>query len=198
MPIEWAVAARPLPGQRCSGDLHVVEPLARGMLIAVIDGLGHGAGAASVAQAAADVVRAHADQDVTTLIRLCHERLRAGRGVVMTLASFDGAADEMTWAGIGNVEAVLVHADPRSGMRRQSLLLRDGVVGSQVPSIRSSVVPLVRGDLLLLTTDGISGGFVDSYRGGTAQEIADDILGRYAKPSDDALVFAATYVGSAP
>src|ERR1044071_4802454 len=41
--IQWGVAMRTLPGERESGDLHVVKSVGPGVLAGVVDGLGHGA-----------------------------------------------------------------------------------------------------------------------------------------------------------
>jgi len=49
-PIEWAVAELAQPGQSESGDRHLVLPTPDGGLVAVVDGLGHGAEAANAAK----------------------------------------------------------------------------------------------------------------------------------------------------
>jgi len=51
--IEWGVATLALPGETQSGDRHLVKPVGSTVLVAVVDGLGHGAEAATAAQAAA-------------------------------------------------------------------------------------------------------------------------------------------------
>ncbi|HEY3745971.1 MAG TPA: hypothetical protein VGL17_07010, partial [Gemmatimonadaceae bacterium] len=86
--IAWAWAGTALEGDE-SGDLHVVALLPRGALLAVIDGLGHGAEAAAAAREAATILRGHAALPVSDLIELCHEGLRKTRGAVMSLASLD-------------------------------------------------------------------------------------------------------------
>src|SRR5207245_2764106 len=50
--IEWGVAARSLLGQSSSGDRHIVKPFPRGVLLAAVEGLGHGDEAASAARIA--------------------------------------------------------------------------------------------------------------------------------------------------
>ena len=49
--LAFGVASRALPGQASCGDVHVIESLPQGALIAVLDGLGHGSDAAHAAQA---------------------------------------------------------------------------------------------------------------------------------------------------
>src|SRR5437867_365164 len=48
--VHWAVATLALEGERESGDLHLVQPVTDGVLIAVVDGLGHGEEAAAAAR----------------------------------------------------------------------------------------------------------------------------------------------------
>ncbi|MGH9140437.1 MAG: SpoIIE family protein phosphatase [Vicinamibacterales bacterium] len=195
MLLDWAVAERALPGQAISGDLHVVEPFPDGVLVAVIDALGHGDEAAAAARLAASTVRAHAHEAIPTLIRICHERLRAARGVVMSAASFNARNDSVTWGGVGNVEGFLVRSHASGSSPREALVLRNGVVGFHLPEVRSTVRPIARGDVLVLATDGIATGFLDDFDRGTPQDVADRILARYGKPTDDALVLVAAYIG---
>ena len=51
--IEWGVASRALPGQPTSGDLNVVKSFPDGVLVAALDGVGHGEQAATAARIAA-------------------------------------------------------------------------------------------------------------------------------------------------
>ena len=196
--VEWGVSSRALPGQAASGDRHVVEAFPGGALIGAIDGLGHGDAAASAARTAGDVLGRHCAESVIALARRCHEALLSTRGVVMSLASFNGGDQTMTWLGVGNVEGVLLRANARAVPMREQLLLRGGVVGYQLPQLSAWVLPLCRGDTLIFATDGIRSEFtsvVDS--GGSAAGLADSILTGYAKGTDDALVVVARYAGIA-
>lgn len=196
MLIDWAVAARPITGQHVSGDRHLVEPFEGGVLVAVIDALGHGEDAAKTAALAADALRGHAHESLAVLIRSCHQRLRAVRGAVMSLAAFDERRAMLHWAGIGNVEAALVRADAGARPRREALVLRNGVVGFQIPDIREATLPVSRDDVLIIATDGVATAFLDAFHRGSPQQLANDILARYGKSTDDALVLVARYVGT--
>src|SRR5262245_34806908 len=92
-PVDCAVAGLALTGQDVSGDLHLVQPFDHGVLVAAVDGLGHGPAAASAARAAVATLAAHAHESVVLLLKRCHEELRETRGAVLTLASFN-IADE--------------------------------------------------------------------------------------------------------
>jgi hypothetical protein len=72
LPIAWSVSSKALGGARESGDLHVVVPCAETVLVAAIDGLGHGPEAALAARAAATVLQQHADEPLIPLMQRCH------------------------------------------------------------------------------------------------------------------------------
>lgn len=195
--IEWGVAMLAMPGQPEAGDLHLVKAFSNGILVAAIDGLGHGDEALSAAKIAATTLEAHADEPLISLIKRCHERLTKTRGVVMTVASLDSRESMMTWLGVGNVEGVLFEADAEANPRRLSVMLRGGVVGYQLPLLRTSVASISQGDTLVLATDGVGSWFADRVvLSDPPQRIADRILAECAKGTDDALVLVARYVGA--
>lgn len=191
----WGVASFVLPGQVECGDLHVVAPFPNGVLLAVIDGLGHGRDAATAARIAAVTLSNQAEESVIPLVRQCHERLLKTRGVAMTLASFNGIDSTITWLGVGNVEGFLL----RSGVNRRekaAVLLRGGVVGYSLPPLRAEILPVACGDTLVLATDGIRSGFADAlFLEGSPQQIADQVLTVSGNGTDDALVLVARFVG---
>jgi negative regulator of sigma-B (phosphoserine phosphatase) len=190
--IEYGVAARPLRGEAVSGDRYVVRPVPGGVLLAVIDGLGHGVEAAKAAEAAVTILEAHAHEAVIPLMRRCHEALTTTRGVVMSVVSFNEVSCTATWLGVGNVAGALVRADGATAASHETLLTRGGIVGYQLPPLRASVISVGPGDMLGLATDGVAGGFTDELAPGEpAQPVADRILDRYAKDTDDALVLIA-------
>jgi serine/threonine protein phosphatase PrpC len=197
--IAWGLAERPRPGSAESGDRHVVEPFASGVLLAVVDGLGHGEPAAAAARLAADILQEHAQEPVDTLVKHCHASLARMRGVVMSLASIDARSLTVSWLGVGNVEAVLVRGDRGASPAEEVLLLRPGVVGQELPPLlqpaRLKVEP---GDTLLLATDGIRAGFAATLEPGLSpQQLAERILARHGRDTDDALVLVARLHGAA-
>src|SRR6266446_6982819 len=85
--IAWGVASRPLPGEIVCGDLHLIKPTRGGVLLAVVDGLGHGDAARAAAKTAVAVLESHAEEPLSALVNRGHEALTKTRGVVMTLAT---------------------------------------------------------------------------------------------------------------
>ena len=195
--LERGVAGLAHEGEGRSGDLAVFAPCARGGLLAVIDGLGHGDAAADASEAAAEIIRAYADEEAQRLLERCHEQLRRTRGAVMTLAWFDLDARTMSWTGVGNVEARLIRAGGGPGARHDSPVVLGGVVGFNLPQARLGTVPLAPGDAVVIATDGVASDYSASLEPGiTAQELADRVLARHGKGTDDALAAAVRYLGS--
>ena len=195
-PLDWSVAARALPGEDTSGDCAVVAVASERALAAAIDGLGHGAKAALAAETARAVVEGSAEQDVVSIVERCHAALRATRGAAMSVASFDCTSDVMTWTGIGNVEGRLLRGG-EPGRGAESLLLRSGVAGHELPPLSASTVDLRRGDVLIFATDGIRRDFADYLTtSGSTRGIAEQLLERHATATDDALVLVARYMGT--
>jgi serine/threonine protein phosphatase PrpC len=195
--MEWGVAERTLPGETESGDSHLVKALPDGILMAVVDGLGHGPEAAEAARAAVTTLEVHAHGRLVELLERCHQELRHTRGVVMSLAWLSRGQDSLTWLGVGDVEGRVMRATRAN--RNEALLLRGGVVGYEIPRLRSSQLTLEPGDLLILATDGIRAGFsdeLDLHR--PAQQLADEILAEHGRMNDDALVLVARYRGHEP
>jgi len=191
---EYGVAKFVLPGEGESGDQHLVCCNENGILVAAIDGIGHGAEAANAAKAAITVLRNGVGEPIIPLVVTCHERLRATRGVVLSTASVDVSHGLMTWLGVGNVHGVLVRADKKT--TQETLLLRGGVIGDHLPQLQAAVHPVAQGDLLVFATDGIRTDFTGTLSAlENPQRAADRILKVFCNRSDDALVLALRITG---
>jgi phosphoserine phosphatase RsbX len=195
--VEWSVRSRTLPGQTFCGDRCLVMEVWEGVLVAVIDGIGHGEEAARAAQIAAETIEAHADRSFSLLLQQCHNNLQKTRGVVMSLAYLDDQRT-MTWMGVGNVEGRLIRGTQYTA-KSESLLLRTGIIGGDhdtLPTFYPRGLALVRGDLLIMATDGIKNDFdtnLDIAAG--PRRIAEALIANKSKPNDDALVFVGRYTG---
>jgi negative regulator of sigma-B (phosphoserine phosphatase) len=213
--LAWGVASLALAGEKESGDQFLVKPYERGILVAVVDGVGHGEKAAGVAKTATSVLAEYAHESTVSLLERCHRALRGTRGVVMSLASFDPSSSSLTWLGVGNVEGILLRARAfkarpvpggatilsTEGMTREAretILLKGGIVGYQLPSLRPLTVPVEAGDLLILATDGVRSAFSRALPlADSPQAMADYILAQHQRGTDDALVLVARYQGLA-
>lgn len=201
--LDVGVASTALDGPDACGDLHLVRHMngahEPAVLVAVVDGLGHGQEAAAAARIAIDTLDRHAGAPIPEMIRLCHAALVGSRGVVMSVAQFDVAHDTMTWVGLGNVAGVLVPGDRVGRPPYTTLVTRGGIVGTSLGPlpIRPWVIPIQPRDQLVLATDGVHSDFSDDislHQG--PQQTAARVLARHSKGSDDALVLIARYLGS--
>jgi phosphoserine phosphatase RsbX len=190
--LDCGVAGAPMEGEERSGDLAVFAPTAVGGLACLIDGLGHGPDAADAAERCAAVVKANAEAPAGELLELCHRELRDSRGVVMTAAWFDLERSLLSWAGVGNVDARLVRAGPQP--REEVALVFGGVIGYRMPQVRVATMPLGRGDVLVMITDGIDAAISPALPGGgDAQALAERIFAMHGKGTDDALALVVRY-----
>ena len=191
-PVEFGVATFVLPGQSTSGDQHLVCCKGDTILIAAADGIGHGEQAANAAKVAISVLESAVEEPVISLLQLCHQRLRSTRGVVLSLASIDTLHGMMTWLGVGNVRGILLRAGNGMKKPQEELLLRGGVVGSQLPPLQATVLPISWDDTLVFATDGLRGDFVQTLSARESpQRAAERILEQYGTATDDALVLVA-------
>jgi hypothetical protein len=193
--LDFAVAEQTAQGEVRSGDRYLVAPIKRGMLIAVVDGLGHGQEAAFAADLAITTIEDHSEEGVIPLAQRCHAQLARTRGAVMSLLSFDGFENTVTWLGIGNVDGVILPG-AASSREPEWVFQCPGLVGYRMPKLSAMVTPISPGDLIILTTDGIRSGFLrDCITPGQLLRTANQILNKCGKESDDSLVLAASYRG---
>lgn len=194
--LEYGFANSVLPGQSESGDLHLIRSTQQGVLIAAVDGLGHGAQAASVAKVALSILREHADEPIISLVERCHHKLLRTRGVVMSLAFIDPEQGMMTWLGVGNVQGVLVRAASAGRICQETLLLRAGVIGAQLPALQATVLSIAQGDTLYFATDGMRSEFAENLSAlENPQRAADRLLDQFHNGTDDGLVVVARFTG---
>ncbi len=196
--LDWCLAGRIAPGERVSGDLPVMFTWQGGALVGLIDGLGHGAQAAFAAQRAADAIEPWARRPLPELVQRCHEAIRDTRGVVLTLVSIDAIAGTTTALGVGNVEAFLYRLADDAAPERETILLRGGVVGYQLPSLQATELSMAPNDRLVFATDGIRDDFCDLITGDAPlASLVRRILSQKWRGTDDALVLACDFKGAA-
>lgn len=194
--VEWGVAARQMPGESICGDLHLVKPVDKGVLVVVADGLGHGRPAAEAAELAINVAAECGNEPLIRVLEHCNRKLRQTRGAVMSLAFFNALDNTMTWLGVGNVEGLLLHSVADGNRKKESLVLSAGVVGVRLPLLRAAVLQVAPRDTLIFATDGIRPGFEEVVTlSQSPDKTAQDILARDSLGTDDALVLVATYRG---
>lgn len=187
--IRWAVAQKPMYPGDPSGDFHLVAPFPGGVLVAVLDGRGHGPDAEKAARAAAAILAESPGDPLPDLFRRCHDRtVRKTRGAAISAAAIEDSG-RMTWAAVGDVTGVLARL--RGG--RERLAVQGGFVGMEIPAeIRTSALMLEAGDVLAFASDGVEEKIaesVDSAGEVDPQQAADRLLAKHRTKMDDSIVW---------
>jgi phosphoserine phosphatase RsbX len=189
-------AAMTKEGEEVSGDCACIGHTEAGVLVGVVDGLGHGVDAGEAAQRAGVVLEdPGTGMRVSEALRRCHVALRGTRGAVIALAAFPAQAADMEWLAVGNIEGILVRG--RTGRPgREMIVQRPGIVGHHMPPLRSSTLPVRAGDTLVFATDGVRREVAQAVsRRGTARLAGGvaALLEEFATGNDDALLLTARY-----
>lgn len=194
--LDWSAIILPKKNEDVSGDLFLVKNYNDQILIAVIDGLGHGIEALKASKRALQSLNSFTNQSLISLVNNAHTELKKTRGVVMNLAVFDCWEHTMSWTGVGNVEGVLYKSDEEGYLGRENIMVRGGVVGYKLPSLKSSMMGVSEGDTLIFSTDGVKPDYIRNVSiKNTPSKIVDYIASTYVDNSDDALILVARYKG---
>lgn len=189
--IRHALRVRPIAGQRVSGDAAVCLEREKSVLVAIVDGLGHGPSAHAAASAAESFLGEAGEQDVVALMQGLDQRLRGTVGAVAGLGLIEKATGLLHYVGVGNT------AVRRFGVDETRLVSQGGVIGERMRTPRPQSLVLQDGDLLVLHTDGVSERFgreeLRSLGSGDVERIASELIERFGKAHDDASCLVARY-----
>jgi anti-sigma regulatory factor (Ser/Thr protein kinase) len=182
--IAVGICVRALAGETQSGDACVEIRTPRGVIVAMADGLGHGASAATAANAFVQCVREAGLLALEQVFARAHRALLKTRGAVAAVARFDPERGEVEVAGIGNIALQLART---GALRTEYPLVMPGVLGSAYRVVRPQVFPFGLGDLLVMHSDGIRSRFdLKLARALPAQAAADAVVRSHSKGTDDA------------
>ena len=116
----------------------------------------------------------------------------------MSVASLNTRDETLTGICIGNIKSVLLHFGGQDTQRKcHYLVQRGGVVGSNLPPLRETLIPISAGDTFVMSTDGIEAGYAQGLPlASPPQLVADQIVTGFHNGTDDALVLVARYWGT--
>jgi phosphoserine phosphatase RsbX len=192
--LEWSAVRFPMRNESVSGDLFYLKKYQDKVLIAVIDGLGHGNDAYSTSIKALESLKSFSNQSLVTIINSCHDELKNTRGVVMNLAVFDNEDQSVKWIGVGNVEGILYHKEKQDFSVQDDIIARGGVVGYNIPVLKPTKMSVMPGDTFVFTTDGVDTGYRnDIDLNQPPEKIVNQIATNYIDRSDDSLVLVVRY-----
>ncbi|MFJ3085125.1 ATP-binding SpoIIE family protein phosphatase [Streptomyces sp. NPDC086838] len=123
------------------------------LLVLLCDGLGHGPLAGRAAQAAVTAFRDTRAEQPDAIMGEIHKALRGGRGGAVAVVRVEPEAGTLAFCGVGNVSTYVV--DPATGTRR-SLPSAPGIVGHQLPTLRTVRQQLPRNSAVIMHSDGLT------------------------------------------
>ncbi len=185
-PFEFAVVSRPKPGEMMNGDAFVIKHgVDNSTLIAVIDGVGHGALAHEASKAAKNYIEAHSHLPITDIFKGTERACRATRGVVMAIAIFDWESMRLTYGSVGNIEVRVL-----GNHEKFKFIVRRGIVGKKASNPVITCNDWYADSILVLHSDGLtsrwsSNDFI-SYHNQPAKTMTEHMLRTLAKDHDDA------------
>jgi anti-sigma regulatory factor (Ser/Thr protein kinase) len=149
---EWTVGAvcLPLPSEELCGDAWSCAGNDVQLLLMMADGLGHGPDAARASDAAVALVQPGSTFAPVSMLQLAHGALQGTRGAAVAVACLDSAANELRFAGIGNISVSL-----HGGDRARHLVSHNGIVGSNMRKVQEFAMPLTDDAMLIMHSDGI-------------------------------------------
>ncbi|WP_443747643.1 SpoIIE family protein phosphatase [Asticcacaulis solisilvae] len=186
---EPAVGALCLPveGETLCGDGWAILSRPGTDIVMLCDGLGHGPLAAQATDTAIATLRNATMQAPAELVHLLHSAMKQSRGAAIAIAEI--TPTKLTYAGIGNIGAYLL-----SGVRSQGLASMNGIVGHQMPKVKTFDYDYRPGDMLILYSDGLNGRWkIEDYPGlayRAPEVIAGTLFRDFRRPKDDATIVA--------
>lgn len=179
--------AVPHPGERFCGDAWSFHHSSDGIKVLLADGLGHGHDAADAAKEAVAAFHRRADLSPGDLLATLHDALKKTRGAVAAIADIRPVERTLTFAGIGNISAVVL-----SGGTSRSLVSHNGTLGMVTARIQEFRVDWPADGVLVLHSDGLQSRWdLSSYAGLIARHpavIGAALLRDFRRQRDDASV----------
>lgn len=148
--LQLAGMALPYPGERFCGDGWWCEQTPERTLAILADGLGHGIGAAEAAQEAIATLRRRSSETPGEILNYVHDALKKTRGAVAGVVEIAPQRGTLTYAGIGNISAVLL-----KGESSRSLVSYNGTLGMNMRHFQEIHESWTSDSILVMHSDGL-------------------------------------------
>jgi len=148
--VEVGAICLPIRGEEVCGDAWTVKRIPDGLIILVVDGLGHGILAAEAANEAVRIVEESQSISPLALLQDCHDALKKTRGAAVAIAAIDQRKQTLSFAGLGNISGSIL--TPQSS---RGLTSHNGTVGHQMHRSQEFTLPWTQESLLIMHSDGL-------------------------------------------
>jgi anti-sigma regulatory factor (Ser/Thr protein kinase) len=190
--LEYGAVCLPVAGERECGDTWRVADGGPAVAMLVVDGLGHGALAASAAQGAAAIFANQPFGPLPEAMQNLHRGLLGGRGAVGAIAHLQVEDARVDYAGIGNISGTIVTRE-----RTQGMVSYNGALGVQEVRPRQFTYDLPADSLVVMHSDGLSARWSISEHPGLFNQhpavIAAVLYRGSARKRDDVTVIVVRY-----
>jgi serine phosphatase RsbU (regulator of sigma subunit) len=175
---------RPCEGEKVSGDSIFSFALAKGIVVGIADGLGHGQHAHEISIKIKECIEYRQHSDISTLLYDAHNAISPCDGAAVGLAYINFEGSRCSFTAVGNIGACII------GSQDKSFIFKDGMVGSRMrtPLVQSET--LIAGDKIILFSDGIQERFYNQCNRLLLKKkplsVVDTLIENYGKNYDDA------------
>jgi anti-sigma regulatory factor (Ser/Thr protein kinase) len=149
--MEFGAVCLALAGEVECGDTWRIADEGSNMALLVVDGLGHGALAATAARAAADLFGSRPFDPPSETMQNLHRGLTGGRGAVAACALLYAPQSRVEYAGVGNISGCIVRRDGSQGM-----VSYNGSLGVLTSRTRQFTYDWPADSLVVMHSDGLS------------------------------------------
>lgn len=189
--IEYGVVCLPHPSETVCGDSWAIHFEESRCLAFIVDGLGHGPGAAEASQRAIQIFEENGSISGPALLSSVHAALRSTRGASGAVTEIEFLKSNVTYTGVGNIAGVVLTLDSQ-----RSMVSIYGTLGHQVLKIQSFQYPWPKPALLVMHSDGLKSKAVElgKYSGLIFRHpalIAGVLYRDFRRDNDDATVLVA-------
>lgn len=185
--VQIAGLAVPHPGERFCGDGWTFHHTRNRTLALLVDGLGHGWEASEAAQEAIATFRRRVDLRPGEILSYIHDALKKTRGAVGAIAEIRPEEKTLSYAGVGNISAVLL-----TGGTSRSLVSHNGTLGVAAAKIQEFHDKWSSDAVLVLHSDGLQSRWdLASYAGLVVRHpalIGGALIRDFRRQRDDASV----------
>ena len=185
--IQTSVYSRPKPGFKSNGDAYFIKRYEDSAIVAVLDGIGHGDKASEASRMALKVIEDKFRDDLEKIVLTVHRKLHGSRGCVIGIVRMNKEG-KIEYLGVGNVRTQIYTTD-----MYKRLVSFDGLLGSNIRTLRTDRLTLSTPCLIVLHSDGVASFNFDDkrivYR--PVMEVAKESFEKHKKSSDDATLLIA-------